>query len=66
MATEANKLKWIEVFRKAGLDDAGMHRWHLAFEKHWPDGHQRFLEWLDLAPPEIVQIRTDSQSAPRL
>jgi hypothetical protein len=65
MATDANKLKWVDVFRKAGLDDAGMHKWHVAFEEHWPDGHQRFLEWLQLSAQEILRIRDDSRTAAR-
>ena len=62
MATDANKVKWVEVFKEAGLDEAEMHRWHVAFERRWPDGHQRFLEWLELPGPEIARIRTDSRA----
>ncbi len=62
MTTQTNKARWVEVFRKAGLDDAGMHRWHASFEAHWPDGHQRFLEWLELPVAEIASIRKGSRA----
>ncbi|MBI3185050.1 MAG: hypothetical protein HYZ28_23160 [Myxococcales bacterium] len=65
MATDVNKQKWVEVLRNAGLDDAAMHRWHAAFEQRWPDGHQRFLEWLDLPAAEVTRIRTASRTAAR-
>lgn len=52
-----NKDKWVEIMRAAGIDDEGMHRWHCEFEKRAADDHQRFLEYLGIAPDEIGQIR---------
>ena len=51
------KEKWIEMLRAAGLDDAGMNRWHREFEKSSPQAHQDFLESLGLSSGEIRRIR---------
>ncbi len=55
------KEQWIEVFRAAGLDDAGMHRWHQEFESRYPNQHQAFLAWLQLQEAEIERIREQSR-----
>jgi len=52
-----DKEKWVLLFREIGLDEATMRQWHRAFESHYPEGHQAFLEWLNIAEDEIVQIR---------
>ena len=52
-----NKAKWIVLFREIGLDEATMTRWHKEFEAKYPDGHQSFLEWLNIEANEIRQIR---------
>ena len=58
MSNEAmNKENWITVFRDIGLDEATMKKWHQVFEKRYPDGHQAFLEWLNIAADEIRSIR---------
>lgn len=51
------KEKWIKYLRKAGLDEAGMERWHAEFEKSSPEAHQDFLESLGLPTEEILLIR---------
>ncbi len=58
MSHEAmNKEQWITVFRDAGWDDEAMEQWHQAFEARYPDGHQAFLEWLQIPEAEIRAIR---------
>lgn len=52
-----NKEKWVLLFKEIGLDEATMTRWHQEFEARYPDGHQSFLEWLNIDASEIRQIR---------
>lgn len=52
-----NKEKWVLLFRQIGLDEATMIQWHKAFESRYPDGHQSFLEWLQIPEDEIGRIR---------
>lgn len=52
--------KWVEVFRATGLDEAAMTRWHKEFEQRYPDGHQAFLEWIQLPAKEISVIRAQT------
>jgi hypothetical protein len=52
-----NKEKWVLLFREIGLDEASMTQWHQAFEARYPDGHQSFLEWLNIEESEILRIR---------
>ena len=52
-----DKEKWVLLFREIGLDDATMIRWHREFETRYPDGHQSFLEWLQISQEEIGRIR---------
>ena len=54
--------QWVEMFRAIGLEDEDMHRWHVEFERRHPEGHQGFLEWLQLPEPRIVEIRGRSGS----
>ena len=56
--------RWVEVFRAIGLEDDDMHRWHEEFEKRYPEGHQSFLEWLDLPGERIAGIREKSAKCP--
>lgn len=53
-----NKQRWIAVLREAGLDDAAMGQWHVAFERMSPEAHQDFLEALGIDPAEIDEIRS--------
>lgn len=59
------KEQWIKYLRKAGLDDAGMERWHTEFEKSSPEAHQDFLESLGLPAEEIRLIRERYQKLNR-
>jgi hypothetical protein len=52
-----NKEKWVLLFKEIGLDESTMTRWHREFEARYPQGHQSFLEWLNIAEDEIRQIR---------
>ena len=52
-----NKEKWVLLFREIGLDDTTMTQWHREFEARYPDGHQSFLEWLNIEESEINRIR---------
>ena len=55
------KEQWVEVLEAAGVNEDGRHRWHREFEKRYPDGHQAFLQWLQLAKSEIGSIRDRSR-----
>ena len=52
-----DKDKWVLLFREIGLDEATMVKWHRAFETRFPEGHQSFLEWLNIEADEISRIR---------
>ncbi|MCG7983892.1 MAG: hypothetical protein JAY90_14235 [Candidatus Thiodiazotropha lotti] len=53
-----NKKIWIEIFQAIGLTDSKMQQWHQEFERRHPDGHQEFLEWIDIPAEEITKIRS--------
>jgi DNA-binding transcriptional MerR regulator len=52
-----DKQRWVAVLRGAGLDDAAMCQWHVAFERMSPEAHQDFLESLGIDAVEIAEIR---------
>lgn len=52
----------VAIFRAAGLDDAGMDRLHVHFEKADPEAHQRFLESLGLEDEHIARVRQASRA----
>lgn len=54
---KVNKEQWIEIFRETGLSDDQMKNWHRVFEKNSPEGHQEFLEFLNIPKEEIRAIR---------
>lgn len=56
-ATVISKEQWVEVLEAAGVNEEGRRRWHQEFEKRYPDGHQAFLQWLQLPAGEIGSIR---------
>ncbi len=62
-ARAIDKEGWVALLRATGLDDEGMHRWHVEFERMAPKAHQDFLESLGLPPPEIARIRRWSRKA---
>ena len=53
-----DKQRWVAVLRGAGLDDAAMGRWHVAFERMSPEAHQDFLESLGIDAADIAEIRS--------
>lgn len=53
-----SKERWTEIMREAGLTDEDMRNWHMHFEKNEPEGHQAFLESLNIDPDEIKAIRS--------
>lgn len=53
-----DKQRWVAVLRGAGLDDAAMGRWHVAFERMSPEAHQDFLESLGIDTADIAEIRS--------
>lgn len=55
--TLMNKEKWVRLFREIGLDEETMTLWHRKFEASYPEGHQSFLEWLNISQDEISRIR---------
>ena len=52
-----SKETWVAMLRAAGLDEAGMRNWHIAFEKTSPEAHQDFLESIGLENDVILAIR---------
>lgn len=60
-ATVDKKL-WVSLLKAAGLDEQGMRRWHIEFERCAPAGHQAFLHSLGLEKTEILQIQQWSKS----
>ena len=61
LARALTKPKWIAVLRAAGMSEAEMKQWHVAFEAESPAAHQDFLESLGIPPNEIRRIRTASR-----
>jgi hypothetical protein len=57
MGNKVTVEEWVARFRKIGLDDAAMRRWHELFEEENPAGHQAFLEWLGLSEERIRAVR---------
>jgi len=56
-----NKDQWIALLASTGLNEEGMDKWHMEFEKVSPDAHQDFLESLGIPPEEIALIRQFSK-----
>ena len=57
IATNVTVDQWTDMFRAIGLDHETMHKWHAEFERRHPEGHQGFLEWLQLPADRIARIR---------
>ncbi len=55
-----NVEQWVEMFRTIGLEEPDMQKWHAEFERHHPDGHQGFLEWLEMPAERIAEVRHKS------
>jgi len=52
-----SKKIWVSILQAAGLDEAGMNKWHIEFERTSPEAHQDFLESIGIAKAEIILIR---------
>lgn len=52
-----DRATWVEMLRAAGLDEAGMRRWHAEFETRSPQGHHHFLRELGIEEPQARAIR---------
>ncbi|MES9997230.1 MerR family transcriptional regulator [Desulfovibrio aminophilus] len=57
-----DKKRWTELLRASGFSEDDMTRWHAAFERSDPAGHQRFLEFLRIPAEEIAAIRAFSSA----
>jgi len=55
------KANWVSLLAASGLDEKGMKKWHIEFERLSPEAHQDFLESIGIEPNEIEQIRKWSQ-----
>jgi hypothetical protein len=53
-----NKDLWVDMLRKAGMDENAMHQWHAEFEKRAPEEHHEFLISLGIPEEEVTQIRS--------
>ncbi len=60
-----DKERWVALLRAAGMDDAEMRQWHVAFERQSPEAHRDFLESLGIPAAEIRRIRRASRAANR-
>lgn len=61
MKNHVNMDEWVALFRAIGLDEAKMKQWHGLFEQRHPEGHEGFLQWLDLPATDIARIRASSR-----
>jgi hypothetical protein len=57
-SNHVNKQQWVEMFRAIGLTESAMQSWHREFEASNPEGHQEFLEWINIPENEISEIRS--------
>ncbi len=53
---------WVSLLTAAGLDEEGMKKWHIEFEKTSPEAHQDFLESIGIENNEIMLIREWSKA----
>ena len=51
------KETWVSLLEAAGLDEAGMEKWHIEFERTSPEAHQDFLESIGIEKDEVASIR---------
>ena len=57
-----NKRTWTELLAAAGFSEDDRRRWHAEFERHAPDRHQQFLEFLCVPEAEIAAIRARARA----
>ncbi|USD37139.1 MULTISPECIES: MerR family transcriptional regulator [Ferrimonas] len=55
------KSRWTHIMQAAGMGEREMRNWHRQFERMEPQGHQQFLESLNIDEDEIRAIRQRSQ-----
>ena len=53
---------WVSLLEAAGLDEKGMKKWHIEFERTSPEAHQDFLESIGIEDNEITLIREWSKA----
>jgi len=56
---------WVSIMHAAGFTEADMERWHTEFERHAPQEHQEFLEFIHIGAEEIATIRAWSRKGRR-
>jgi DNA-binding transcriptional MerR regulator len=56
---------WVNLLKASGFGQENISRWHSAFERSSPAGHQKFLEFLCLPSKEIERIRRASREQER-
>lgn len=61
--TALDRDTWAAMLRAAGLDQAGMRRWHAEFEARSPTGHHHFLRELGIEEPAARAIRAWARTA---
>jgi len=49
---------WMSLLKASGFTEEDMYKWHVEFEKHSPDKHQQFLEFLCVPDEDIERIRS--------
>jgi DNA-binding transcriptional MerR regulator len=55
------KADWTAMFRRMGLTDDDMWRWHAEFERMQPEAHRDFLRSLGIGADEVAAIRRRSR-----
>lgn len=53
-----NRQTWVSLLSASGFSAEDMRQWHVAFERHAPDRHKKFLEFLCFSDAEIQAIRS--------
>ncbi|HNX97061.1 MAG TPA: MerR family transcriptional regulator [Candidatus Aminicenantes bacterium] len=64
-ARALDKEAWVSLMRAAGLGEEDMTRWHVEFERLFPEAHQVFLRDIGIPAPEIEGIRRRARAAKR-
>jgi MerR family transcriptional regulator, thiopeptide resistance regulator len=54
------KDQWVALLASTGMTEDGMYKWHVEFERGFPEAHQDFLESQGIPQEEIAIIRTQS------
>lgn len=52
-----DKKLWVQMLESAGMDEAAMRAWHVAFETRAPEAHYRFLRSLGIEEAEARAIQ---------